>query len=224
MEQSNIALFKVVESISKLTLVNFISCCIEKDLTPLIISGDLMGSEQEIEILNNAWINILSQYAEARNDETQKERKELVFRIKQLELRASVIGLILGSLEMFFFDKLIEIVKEYDEEFCQFEFSHESYLNDIAMIKNIELNNKIEHDELELQLQEIEKEETKKLGGELGLSKTKLEQVFYDYVISYNEVFKTSHSVDRLNTLEYARMCFRHDEYVKNINNNTNSN
>ena len=214
-EQSNIVQHKLefIKSISKLRLLDFISCCIDNDFSSLIINGEIQDSKQ----LNQCWINILSQYHEARKDERTIDHINLLWELQKLRERAQVINLLTNTIGFFYSKTLINAIKNYDSEFEQFEFSEETIENDLILISNIEINNEIEYRNLLEQLEEFEKSIgiKDKEGNKIEAIKAN-EQIFYDYVMSYNEIFKTSHSVTNLNTMEYARMCYRHDEYVKN--------
>lgn len=211
---------KFIEKISKLKLTSFIECCANNDYSSIVISG--FPNSEELEL---AWIKLLSQFLKARAEENNEIRNEIVSKMRHLELRNKILFLVLKTLEMFYSKVLIEEIKGLDEEFSQFEFSEESYENDIQLIKNIEINNDIEYKELQKQLEELEALEKPKSEDEESKNQKApdKEQVFYDIIMSYNEIFSTSYSVDNLNTMEYARMCYRRDRYIMDAETNKES-
>ena len=208
-----------VKTIGKFPLSSFISCCVDRDFSGIVVQGK--PNEAQIQ---EAWLVLLSQYHESRKDEKTREHIDLLWRMQQLKVRAEVINLLLNTLNLLPVKSLIDKIKELDSEFEQFEFSEESLQDDIQMVKNIEINNSIEYSQLKEQLNAFELLiGIKDKDGKLIEKEEMKEDVFYDYVLSYNEIFKTSHSVDKLSTIEYAKMCYRHDKYIDNINSKNNN-
>jgi len=213
----NMVQLNIVQLISKLPLTDFITCCVDKVYDVLILDGGSRDGQEEA--VNQGWVNLLGQYHDARKDEKTTQNIEIRSRIMHLRIRATIIGLLLDTVNMFYSKTLIDSIKKFDSEFEQFEFSEETIEQDLIFISNIEINNKIEYESALVELQEFEEKIGIKDKDGNYIEKSKLtEQVFYDYVMAYNEVFKTSHSVDRLNTLEYARMCYRYEKYIESVN------
>jgi hypothetical protein len=202
-----------VQLISDLPMTLFIKCCLKPyDLSNLIINKQVEFCDSKK--LDNAWLNLLSQYNDVRKDERQKRLYEIRLRMQVLRLRAEIITLLLNSVGMIYLETIIDAIKSFDDEFSQFEFSEESIVEDLQCIKNIEINNEIEYQDLKKEFEEMEKDTVDKDGNKVKTS----EDVFYDYVFSYNEIFKTSFTLSSLSAMDYAKMCNRRDLYIESQN------
>ena len=109
---------------------------------------------------------------------------------------------------MIYSPTLIETLRGFDEAFLEFQFNEESIEDDLQLVKNMEQANELEYRQIK---EELEAQE--QVAG-TGSNVVNGEEVFYDWVASYNEVFKTSHSVAKLSTMEYANNCKRLDKYI----------
>lgn len=194
--QSNILIAKKTQlSIARFKLLDFIDCC----------KGDYSSLEKEED-----WVEILSQYYTVRKDEENKERLELLCRMQYLRLRASIITMLLNSIDMIYSPSIIKTLKEFDDEFQQFEFSEDNVLECLQMIRNIEFNNDIEYTQLKSDLKKINEKEGESVGD--------ISSTFYNWVSSYNEAFKTSHNVDNISVATYANICYRLEQYLNSQN------
>ena len=198
----NIASFH--NNIARFPLLDFIDCCVNKQYNSIIITGVLEDINSET--IQEKWIILLSQYYKARGDESNNEKNQMIFRMQELRLRASIITMLLNSVGMIYSPTLIGILKDFDPAFCEFQFLEDSIDEDLQLIKNMELANDLEYTQL--------KEELEAQEPIANVKSVNPEEVFYDWVASYNEVFKTSHSVAKLTTMEYANNCKRLDKYI----------
>lgn len=205
-ELSNTVRFR--DNISRLQLLDFIECCVHNKYDSIILDGKPTDEQ-----IGEAWLRLLSQYYIARKDDSNSTRNEILSRMNELRLRASIITMLLNSLGMIYSPKLIQTLKDYDPAFEQFTFSESTINDDLQLVKNMELNYDIEYGQLKDDLEALERNTRDKSGNQVVTG----EQVFYDYVAAYNEVFKTGLSVDTMSTMTYANNCHRYDEYVQSM-------
>ena len=201
-----------VTTITRLPLLDFMECCVQGKYDSIILGIHSKPTEDEI---SEAWLKLLSQYYAARKDDSNSTRNEILCRMQELRLRASIITMLLNSLGMVYSPKLIKTLKDYDEAFEQFAFTESTINDDLQLVKNMEINYEIEYRQLKDDLEAIERNTRDKSGNQVVTG----EQVFYDYVAAYNEAFKTGLSVDTMSTMTYANNCHRYDEYVKSMDN-----
>ena len=186
-----------------LKLTDFIACCVDNDLHSIVISG-----QADEEQLGNAWLHLLSQYYEARQDARANQHRELLGQLEALKIRAAVIEMLVEAYKCFPTQMIIERLRELG--YFDLQFTPETMDNDLMCIRNNEINYQIEHDNIKEELEQLSKGANDKA--------TAGHKIFYDYVMSYNEAYKTTYTVDGLNAFEYALICHRLDEYIEHLN------
>lgn len=215
-EPSNIAPSdkpKFVTSIVRLPLTDFMECCVHGNFESIIIGVHVKPTKDEI---GEAWIKLLSQYYQARQDESNNDRNEIIYRMQELRLRASIMTMLLNSIGMIYSPMLIKTLKTFDPVFEDFAFTESTINEDLQLVRNMEINYEIEYRQLKEDLERLEGQTKDKEGKEVSIG----EQVFYDYVAAYNEAFKTGLSVETMSTMTYVNNCHRYDEYVKQMDSN----
>lgn len=209
---------RLISRIALLPLTTFIRIICDKDFNLIVIDGS--PTEQE---LSDGWNSLMSQYYSARQDESKKEYQELVWRMQVLRVRAEIINLLLNSIGMIYSPTLIEAIKNLDEEFSQFTFADDTIDDDLECIRNIEKNNTVEYSSLseELKLMEISLGFRDSDGNAVECASI-TEESFYQEVSTYNEVFKTSLSVENMSTMTFAINCKRWREHIERLNSEKN--
>jgi hypothetical protein len=192
-----------VQSIRDVSLLTFIQCCVYGNYEGIVVTGN--PNEEEI---YKAWCFLLSQYLVARSDNSVQEKLEVISKMKYLEFRIEWINAIVLSLHLRFTET---IANELRDAFPDFEFTEESFYNDIQLLKNMEIENKILYSELEDSLKLLNKDIQEK-------TKEQSEIDFYESVASYNRVFKTSEKVKDMNALEHAINCKAYEKYCEDNN------
>lgn len=192
-----------VSRIGKLALLDFITCCIDEDYTSLVLAGQPTKDE-----LDSAWLQLLSQYYEARGDKKQAEQMDLILKMQLIKVRAAMMHLLISSIEQVYSEVLVKRLQAYGYETVT--FSRETLKEDLQGVANAELQNKLEYEALAEQLQGLIGEDKPGKKGQKG-------KIFYDYVRAYNKHFKTTYSVQTMSTLEYAYLCKDLDEELENL-------
>ena len=180
------------------------SSLVYKNYSFIFVNGN--PNEDEIQ---EKWIVLLSQYYKVRGDSQNNEKNELIFRMQELRLRAAIITMLLNSVGMIYSPTLIQTLRDFDEAFSEFQFTEDTINDDLQLIVNMEKMNEVEYRSLKEELESMEK-----VSGVTGINP---EQVFYDWVASYNEAFKTSLCVENISTFTYANNCKRLDEDCSKI-------
>lgn len=178
-------------------------CVIKGNMTPIIIDPKDQYTQDEAQQVADAWIILLSQYYEARQDKRANTQRKVLLDAKTLELRKVVIDMLCDSLKVVYDRSIADSLQKY---YPMFELSRDSYMNDMQQILSMEVPNKLQYIELQ---QLINKQDA----GEQKQS----EKVFYSYLNSYNRAFKTSFQLRNLYTDEYAYMCADLDRYTEDL-------
>jgi hypothetical protein len=130
--------------------------------------------------------------------------------METLKFRVSWINAIVSSLQLRFTET---IANELRDVFPDFQFTEESFDNDIQMLKNMEVSNKILYSELEDSLSLMQKDSE---GGD-KVTPEIMEQNIYESVSAYNRMFNGSEKVKELNTLEYAIMGRAYEKRIEEL-------
>lgn len=131
----------LITSISTLLLKDFITVCVDNDLSVL---G--RGTDKQRQ---NAFEGIISQYYEVRKDEGIITYLKLMRQKGVLELRKVVVEINADILK----DRYsIEAAKHLNRLYPIYKFSKETYLKDLEMVGKSEIRNGIELDRIEKQL------------------------------------------------------------------------
>jgi hypothetical protein len=196
---------KFVSAIRELPLSDFITCCAENDFSSIVFSGN--PTKEQVDV---AWMQLLSQYYAVRQDPRTLEQWQSITEMQLLRVRMATVNALCESLRMVYSPV---IVFQLHKMGFDFPFTRETYLQELELVKNMEVQTRLDFESIQEHFAEQAKNSIDKDGNSVKQS----EQIFYDYVDSYNECFKTSHSVDRMNTFEYANRCKRLDEHYKNL-------
>lgn len=206
-EQSNTVLHKnkFIEKLTDLSLINFIKCCVHSDFNCIVLEGN--PNEEET---YNEWCRLLSHYLVARSDKLVKEKIEIISQMEFLRYRIFWINSVVSCLTLRFTDEIASELRDVFSDYG-FEFTNESFSEDIKLVKNIEVQSKITYDELDSTLKLLTKDTEK-------VTKEQSETDFYESVASYNRAFKTSEKVKDMNALEHAICCKALEKYSEDIN------
>ena len=191
--------YVTISSLRELPLTSFIKCSVDGDYTCL---GDAPS-----EILDSAWMNLLSLYYEAKEDPQAKKYVKVAGEMAAIELREKMIIAACNGLKAHP-SKLRK--KSLIELGYAFEYTPESIDTDIERIINKEKVHKVKLQQLKAEYQQMQ--------ASNGKGEKQTETAFYETIATMNELWKTNYSVDKMNTLEYCIYIKRLERYIDNQN------
>jgi hypothetical protein len=170
---------------------------VDNDYAALIISGEPAKEE-----LTTAWINILSQYYEVREDDHAVHYISLACRINEISLRLKRINAIVERLMLRYSARYCDMLRE---EGHSFEFTEETYKNDLVMVVNAEKMYVVELNELQQEYIELQ--------GKRGDKPT--EQGFYDTLSSIERMQHVRYDEEHITVFKYATLCKKLEQHIE---------
>lgn len=192
----------ICTDISKIILKNFISACVDGDLSAL---GT--GTEDE---LKRAFNTILSNYYAARKDDSIKLFVELTGKIKALELHMFMVSTLVSVMEDRYSHKCAEILKGI---YKQFAFTPESYIEDLEKVKVGEIAHTVTRDRLKKQLEMLD--EANK--SDKKMTKQEQHESMISNLMDINKIEGVRYDVNVMTVLEYAVAENRKADYIKQL-------
>lgn len=191
----------LITSIADLLLKDFIKCCVDADYTCL---GE--GTKDEHVIVFNS---LLSEYYEVSGNESMKSECKLRCDIMLLELRQKHIATLIEILKERYSPAAIGGLKHY---YPLYDFSPESYQQDINKVVSGEISRKIDYD--------LKKEEVKGYNEDKNSKpQTPMQQhaAFISRLMDINKIEGVRYDMATCTVLEFALGEARKTQYIKNL-------
>lgn len=192
----------IIDSIKVLTLKDFITICIDQDLTVL---GD--GTHKQ---LQEAYGKILSEYYDVRADEQMRQRLKLARQIKDLELRKVIVALIADALKARY---SIAAVNTLRTIYPMYKFTKETYLDDLYGVGNHEIGNGIKLERLIDQLNKMDLAS----GEERKMNSIQKHASFTQRLADINKNEGGASYDLKITVLEYAVLESRLDAHIESL-------
>lgn len=193
-----------ISAIKDLKLTDYIKG-ITGDLRPIILNPKEMYTEAEIESTAAAWLLLRSEYEICRKDRREGDHRKIVAKKTELELRKTMIAMLTESLKLIYSPILCDKLRFY---YPAMQLTKETYLQDMKIIGNMEVSNRMHYEELKKMLDKDVRQSS---------HNQTTEEAFHSYINAYNRAFKTTFSIRLLFTDEYAYMCADYDKYVADL-------
>lgn len=165
------------------------------------------GTTAEIQ---SAYNNLISQYYEAKNDQTMKAYIGLMKKIKVLELNDAIIETNVAILKVWYSKSAATALRKLPP---YYQYTEQSYLNDIKMQVTGEIAKGIEYERLCRQLQKME-------GENVSEAKQTPEQKHKNLIrglMDINKVEGIKYDINTMTVLEYAIAENRLHDYVESL-------
>ena len=202
--------WNIYTSIEELTLDRFIECSVTQDenYEPLIKDK---SKEVNKENLRLAWLLILSQYYEVKDDMSVKEYIEMQSLLEAKIIRINRIQKLIDiTFEQFFdspcIDVYIQLLKEEGYEHLQ--FTAETYIDDLKSIANSEKTNLIDIFNI--------KEELKKKDNK-NVARSRKDD-YYNMLLALRKHTKIYYKANKMTVYEFALECKRLEQEIEQLN------
>lgn len=197
----NKALYNVPEfhNIETLLLSAFIKGSVYGDYTGLVKKGN-----PTIEQLQEAWINIISDYQQRRNDPASTAELELRQDKTIHREKKAFVYEVIKMLKKFYHD---DLVNELRVEGYTYDFTKESYIEDLQKVEA-----EIASEEAHLEMNGDDKEHT-----------APTEKGYLSSLIQIQKVLKAcpmltpKNMAEQLTLAEYVEYCNMYDEHIKSL-------
>lgn len=190
---------KLYDSIETLTLERYIIVVCKNDLSQLTESGN-----PTIEQLQAAWINVISEHQQRRNDPNAETELELRQEREAYENKAYRVNIILSWLRIRYSEAFVAKLIEYG---YAYEFTPETYLEDLVRVEA-----------------ELESEASYFLQEEMNKEHIEpTEKAFISTLIQIQKHLRAcpmltpKQMASQLTVAEYDDYCNEYDEYIKSL-------
>lgn len=188
---------RYIRTLHELLLTDFIACCVYGQYEVLLIDkSDSIENKEQKEELQNAWLQLLSQYHTLRNDTEALQYATLIADMERIAVRMQLTGLMAHRLQTIGYDATIADALKGHTGHNEIEFSESNCIAAIAQIAVKEKRYQIEYEGMKHELNNINESKT-----------VTTEKDFYKTVMRYDRTYKTAHKVKDLTAYEYALMC-----------------
>lgn len=161
---SEIGEFSIIETdIKVVRLDSFIKMCVHNDFSGIVLAGN-----PDKEQLNNARESIMFQYHDTIREHKTEHYKKQTGLMNSLSLKINGVNMIITALSLCYYLPLIEELKQYG--YTTYQFTEDSYKQDLERIKTALKRDKIQHDRINAEISK----ENRKGGGKMT------EDSFYD--------------------------------------------
>jgi len=191
----------IITSIRVLLLKDFITCCVDNDLTPL---GN--GTPQE---LNAAYESILSQYYDVRKDEGVKAYIHLLREIKAIELHQALVKTISTIMQDRYSYSAAEALRA---QYPAYKFIPETVADDLLKVSAAEIANTRKLKRLKKALEEREQAQN----DDKTMSVADRHRGFIMRLMDINKIEGCRYD-DSITVMQYAVLESRLDDHIKNL-------
>lgn len=198
----------LITSIAVLKLKDFITCCVDNDLSVL---GE--GSEDE---RKEAFTDLLSQYYEAKGDTEIKEYLQVVSQIKAIELHRELINTIAMVMRERYSQAGAEALRNLYKQFG-YQFTEESLEEDLEKVRRGEISNDVTYKRLLKDLEKLDKAKTKSK----DLTHVQKLSNFRQRIFDINKVEHGSYD-DQMSVLDFAILEARLIEHIETLKDQAN--
>lgn len=190
---------KLHESIDTLKLSAFIVCSVKKDYSQLIIKGT--PTQEQLQM---AWLSIISEYQESRNDinaaTAMEERQD-----KELYNNKKVRVLLLIAMLRAKYDE--RLADELIEEGYEYDFTEETYIDDMLKVEG----------ELESEATYLQHSEDEANGNEPTEKGYLATLIQIQKVLRACPMLTPKQMTEQLTVREYVVYCNEYDEHIKSL-------
>jgi hypothetical protein len=192
----------LITSISVLILRDFITCCVDGNLSVLGIGTP---NEQQA-----AFTSILSQYYEAKNDPSMSSYIKIIREIKAMELHRGLVNALCTVMRERYSYEAAKVMREL---YPKYLFSKQNYIADMEMVAKSEIKNNIKYDRLVVQLK---KHEQSQVSSEKVTNEQKHRNFITD-LMDINKIEGVKYDINTMTVLEYAIAQGRKHDYIENL-------